>query len=183
MQSSAAPPTQAPVPSGKTSPRGSLTAAERWRALRSEVTDPILLLGSAGPAFSDYRAGTPSSWREGALGYGVRVGSHAGRLLLEAGAAHGLAAATRLDLRFHRRGHGSAAARLRHAALGALTARPPDGTRVPNAPRLVATYGTALAQQRWQSGRVRPADAARTTILALSVDVAMNVIAEFTGGP
>jgi hypothetical protein len=29
---------------------------------------------------------------------------------------------------------------------------------------------------------MRPVDAARTTILALSVDVAVNVIAEFTGG-
>ena len=168
--------------SGALSSQGALTAAERWRALRSEVIAPILLLGSAGPAFSDYRAGTPSSWRGGAVGYGVRVGSHAGRLLVEAGATHGLAAATHLNLRFHPRKRGSVGARLRHAALGALTARPPGGTRVPNAPRLVGTYGAALAQQCWQSGRMRPVDAARTTILALSVDVAVNVIAEFTGG-
>lgn len=174
--------TAPPISSGVPSSQGALTAAERWRALRSEVVTPVFLLGSAGPALNDHRTDTPSSWRGDAVGYGVRVGSHAGRLLLEAGAAHGLAAAIRLDLRFRPQGHGGTAARLHHAALGALTARTPGGTRVPNAPRLVATYGAALAQQRWQSSGVRPADAARTTILALGVDVAMNVIAEFTGG-
>lgn len=174
--------TATPIPAGAPSSQGALTAAERWRALRSEVTAPILLLGSAGPAFSDYRAGRPSSWRGGALGYGFRVGSHAGRLLLEAGVAHGLAATTGLDLRFRTHGHGPTAARLRHAALGALTARTPGGTRVPNVPRLVGTYGAALAQQRWQAGGVRPADAALTTTLALGVDVVVNVITEFTDG-
>lgn len=182
VRSSTAIASRAVAPSGTHSSQDSLAASERWRALRSEVTAPILLFASAGPALADYRAGTPSSWRKGVVGYGLRVGSHAGRLLVEAGAAHGLAAATRLDLRFRPRKRGGVGARLRYAALEAATARTPGGTRVPNAPRLVATYGAALAQQHWQSGRMRPVDAVLTTTLALGVDVAMNAIAEFTGG-
>lgn len=126
------------------------------------------------------------------LGYGLRVGSNAGSELIESVTAHGLAAATRLDLRFQPRGQGSVGARIRYAALEAVTARTTDGTRVPNAPRIVGAYGAALAQQcwersdrilpgvRWQSGGVRPGDAALTTALGLGVNVTINVITEFT---
>jgi hypothetical protein len=141
------------------------------------------LFGSLGPAIGDHLNDDPASWRGDALGYGFRVGSNAGRLLLEGGATHGLAAATGLDLRFRPQGHGGVASRLRHAALEAVTARTPSGTRVPNAPRIAGTYGAVLAQQRWQYGRLRPGDAALSTALSLGIDVAVNVVAEFAGSP
>jgi hypothetical protein len=146
------------------------------------VTSPGLLLGSMGPAINDHLADAPSSWRNDVVGYGLRAASNGGRLLLEAGATHGLAAATRLDLRFRPQGTGGVGARIRYAALEAVTARTPAGTRVPNTPRVVGAYGAALAQQRWQSGGLRPGDAALTTALGLGVDVVINVITEFTGG-
>ncbi len=120
-----------------------------WSALWDELTSPAFLLGSLGPAIGDQLNSDPASWRGDALGYGFRLGSHASRLLLEGGAAHGLAAATSLDLRFRAKGHGSVASRIRHAALEAVTARMPGGTRIPNAPRMAGTYGAVLAQQRW----------------------------------
>jgi hypothetical protein len=36
---------------------------------------------------------------------------------------------------------------------------------------------------RWQSGEVRPGDAALSTALSLGIDVAVNVITEFAGSP
>lgn len=155
----------------------------RWRALWSEFTTPAFLFGSLGPAIGDQINDDPASWRGDALGYGFRVGSNAGRLLLEGGATHGLAAATGLDLRFRPKGHGGVASRLRHAALEAVTARTPSGTRVPNAPRIAGTYGAVLAQQRWQYGQLRPGDAALSTALSLGIDVAVTVIVEFAGSP
>ena len=156
---------------------------ERWRALWSEFASPAFLLGSLGPAIGDQFGDDPASWRGDALGYGFRVGSNAGRLLLEGGTAHGLAAATRLDLRFRPRGHGSVASRLRYAALEAVTARTPSGARIPNVPRIAGTYGAVLAQQRWQYGQLHPGDAALSTAVALGIDVAVNVITEFAGSP
>jgi len=167
----------------------------RWRALWSEFTTPAFLLGSLGPALGDQLNDDPMSWRGDALGHGFRVGSNAGRLLLEGGATHGLAAATGLDLQFRPKGHGGVASRLRHAALEAVTARTPGGTRIPNAPRMAGTYGAVLAQQRWersdqvlsgvrwQYGQLRPGDAALSTALSLGIDVAVNVITEFAGSP
>lgn len=169
-------------PSGPSS-RRALSAADRWHALRDEVTAPTFALASFGPALGDQVTGDPSSWRGDVVGYGLRVGSNAGRQLIESGTAHGLAAATRLDLRFRPQGHGGVGARIRHAALEAVTARTPDGSRVPNAPRIVGAYGAALAQQGWQSGEMRPGDAALTTALGLSIDVVVNTITEFAGSP
>jgi len=160
--------------------RSSLTATERGHLLWNEVASPGFLLGSAGPALVDQVAEEPASWRNDVVGYGLRVGSNAGSDLIESVTAHGLAAATRLDLRFRRRGRGGVGARVRHATLEAVTARTLDGTRVPNAPRIVGIYGAALAQQRWQSGGLRPGDAALATALGLGVNVTVNVITEFT---
>lgn len=156
---------------------------KRWRALWSEFASPAFLFGSLGPAIGDHLNDDPASWRGDALGYGFRVASNAGRLLLEGSAAHGLAAAAHLNLRFRPKGDGGVASRLRHAALEAMTARTPSGTRIPNAPRIAGTYGAVLAQQRWQSGGVRPGDAALSAALSLGIDVAVNVIVEFAGSP
>jgi hypothetical protein len=161
---------------------GYLTATDRWRALWDEITAPTFLLASVGPATGDHVASEPASWRGDVIGYGMRVGSNAGRQLIESGTAHGLAAAARLDLRFQPRGRGGIGSRIRCAALEAVTARTPRGSRIPNVPRVLGTYGAALAQQRWQSGEVRPGDAALATALGLGIDVAVNVVIEFAGG-
>jgi len=174
--------TVAEPPSGPPAGRP-LSASDRWRVLWDEVTAPTFALASFGPALGDQVTDDPASWRGGVVGYGLRVGSNAGRQLLESGTAHGLAAATGLDLRVRPQRHGGVGARLRHAALEAVTARTADGTRVPNAPRIAGAYGAALAQQGWQSGGMRPGDAALTTALGLGIDVAVNIITEFTGSP
>lgn len=177
--------------------RAPLTATERGHLLWDEVASPGLLLASAGPALFDQVADEPASWRNDVVGYGLRVGSNAGSELIESGTAHGLAAVTRLDLRFRRWGHGGVGERVRYATLETVTARTLDGTRVPNAPRIVGLYGAALAQQRWeqldgtrpstpgvrwQSGGVRPGDAALSTVLGMGIDITVNVIREFSGG-
>lgn len=166
--------------SGSTRLPAPSVSQNRWKALWGEIASPAFLLGSAGPALGDHLSGRPSSWRTDALGYALRVGSNAGGLLAEAGVAHGLAAASGLDLRFEPRGRGGIGPRLRHAAIGALTARTAGGARVPNVPRVVGTYVGALAQQRWEGGSIRPGTAALNTALSLGIDVTINVIRELT---
>lgn len=129
----------------------------------------------------DHLRDTPTSWRRGLGGYAARSGSHAGRLVVEAGVAHGLAAADGLSLRYVPRRTGGVGTRLRHAVLGAVTARTANGTRIPNVPRLVATYGAALAHQRWTHGALRPRNAALSTAISLGVDVVSTVVSEFAG--
>jgi hypothetical protein len=156
-----------------------LSSSDRWEALRNEVVAPGLLVGSLAIGLSDHLTGEPAAWRGGATGYAMRAGSTAGRLLLEAGATHGIAAATQLDPRFIPRQTGGVGPRLRHAVLAAVTARTASGVRVPNVPRLTGTYGAALAEQRWASGETRFGDAALTLALSLGIDVAVNVVLEF----
>ena len=155
------------------------TTAERWRAFRGEVVSPSLLVGALSMGGVDYVRNTPSSWRCGAGGYAARSGSHAGRFVVEAGTAHGLAAATGLSLRYVPRRTGRVGERVRHAVLGAVTARTADGTRVPNVPRVAATYGAALAQDRWAHGELRPRGAVLSTAISLGVDVVSTVVIEF----
>jgi hypothetical protein len=177
------PPVSTLSPSGPQGRPSRSIPYKRWRALWSEFASPAFLFGSLGPAIGDHLNDDPASWRSDALGYGFRVASSAGRLLLEGSAAHGLAATIQLDLRFRPKRDGGVASRLRHTALEAVTARTPSGTRIPNAPRIAGTYGAVLAQQRWQSGGVRPGDAALSAALSLGIDVAVNVIVEFAGTP
>lgn len=156
-----------------------LTTAERWQELRREILSPGLVAGGLSMGGVDYLRDKPSSWQQGAVGYAARSGSHGGRLVVEAGIAHGIAAAAHLDLRFVSRRTGGVRARLQHAVLGAVTARTADGTRVPNAPRVVGTYGAALAHQRWTHGELRPRSAALSTAISLGVDVVSTVVREF----
>lgn len=158
----------------------SRSAPARWRELRREVVAPGFLVGSLTIGLADHLTDDPAAWRKDAAGYAARVGSTAGRLVLEAGATHGLAAATRLDLRFVPRRTGGVGPRLRHAVLAAVTARTPHGTRVPNLPRLAGTYSATLVEHQWAYGGPRFGDAALTLALSVGIDVAMNVVAEFT---
>jgi hypothetical protein len=156
-----------------------LSASDRWDALREEVVAPGFLIGSLAIGFSDHLTDDPWRWRGNTAGYALRAGSTAGRLLIEAGATHGLAAATRLDPRFVPRRTGGVGARLRHAVLAAVTARTPSGTRVPNVPRLAGTYGAALVEQQWTYRETRFRSAAYTLALSVGIDVAVNVVTEF----
>jgi hypothetical protein len=156
-----------------------LTADERWQELRDEVVSPSLVMGGLSMGLVDYLRDDPASWRRGGVGYAIRSGSHAGRLVLEAGAAHGMAAATDLSLRYTARRTGGVGARLRHAVFGAVTARTATGRRVPNAPRWVAAYGAALAQHGWTHGDLRARDAAISSALSLGIDVVTTVVVEF----
>jgi hypothetical protein len=164
-------------------PAYGLSASDRWGMLRREVVAPGFLVGSLAIGLSDHLNDDPSTWRGDASGYVLRVGSTAGRLLIEAGATHGIAAATRLNPRFTPRRTGGVGPRLRHAVLAAVTARTPHGNRVPNVPRLAGTYGAALAEQQWTYGETRFGEAALTLALSLGIDVAVNVIVEFAGSP
>lgn len=160
-------------------PTFGLSTSDRWEALRREVVAPGFLVGSLAIGLSDHLTDDPSAWRGDAAGYALRSGSTAGRLLIEAGATHGIAAALRLDPRFTPRRTGGVGPRLRHAVLAAVTARAPHGTRVPNVPRWAGTYGAALIEQQWAYGDTRVGDAALTLALSVGIDVAVNVVTEF----
>lgn len=158
-----------------------LSPSDRWGTLRDEIVAPGFLVGSFAIGLSDHLTDDPSTWRGNATGYALRVGSTAGRLLIEAGVTHGIAAATRLDPRFVPHRTGGVGSRLRHAVLSAVTARTSSGTRMPNVPRLAGTYGAALFEQQWTYRETRFRSAAYTLALSVGIDVAVNVITEFVG--
>jgi hypothetical protein len=73
--------------------------------------------------------------------------------------------------------------RLRHVVVGTVTARTSGGARVPSVPLVVGTYGSTLAQQRWETGQTRFGRAAVGSVISLGVDLFLNAVAEFAPRP
>jgi hypothetical protein len=159
-------------------PHGHLSASTRWGVLREALLDPGFILESAGAGIGAHLEEEPSTWPDGMLGLTARVGSHTGAALLNVGVTHGLAAGTGLDVRFVPRGHGALGPRLRYAVLETVTAQRPDGTRVPNLPRMAGGFTAALAQTRWERGDWRPGRAVLSAALSLGIDLVVNVTTE-----
>jgi len=156
-------------------------AAERWRALWSEVIDPGFFFASVGAGTRAHLGDEPAAWPETVGGYAARVGSSAGGKLLQIGGTHGLAAGLRLDIRYRPGRHECMGDRLRHAVLSPLLARTPSGARVPNLPNAAGTYAGTLAQTRWEQGEWKPRTALTSTALSLGFDVAINLIQALIG--
>ncbi len=158
-------------------------ADARWAALRSDVLSPGFFFKSIGSATGAHLDDDPGAWGETVGGYAARVGSSTGESVLQTGTMHGLAAALHLDIRPRLGRHSGTGARLRHAVLSPFIARTPTGARVPNTPNVVAIYGGALAQARWERGTWAPGRALQSTGVSLGIDVLINIFREFLGTP
>ena len=180
LSSAAAPP---PAAIAQTAGADRREADARWAALRSDVMSPGFFFKSIGSATGAHLDDDPAAWGETVGGYAARVGSSTGESVLQTGTMHGLAAALHLDIRPRLGRHSGTGARLRHAALSPFIARTPTGARVPNAPNVVATYGGALAQARWERGMWAPGRALQSTGVSLGIDVLINIFREFLGTP
>ena len=134
--------------------------------LRNYVFDafgPYPLVAAAAAAGIGQAYNSPPEWRQGAAGYGQRIGSAFGIAAVSTTTLYGLADAFKEDTLYYRcecRGLGP---RLGHAVISTLTARRgEDGHRIFSFPALIAPYaGTFTAVYAWYPGRYNGKDALR----------------------
>jgi hypothetical protein len=161
----------------------SFSLRDRFRILRHDIVSVGFAFKTAGSAAGAHWSDEPASWPDGVLGYAVRVGSSAAGSVVQDLLVQGVAEAVDVRTGFRPRRRGPVSDRLRHVMVGTVTARTSSGARVPSVPLVVGTYGSSLAQQRWETGQTRFGRAAAGSVISLGVDLFLNAIAEFAPRP
>jgi hypothetical protein len=142
---------------------------------------PYPIVGSAIAAgISQASNGTPD-WKQGAEGYGKRLGSDFGIAAVTTTTRYALAEAFKQDALYYRCECKGVLPRLRHAVISTLTARRgEDGHRIFSFPALVAPYvGTMTAVYGWYPSRYGAKDALRMGNYNLLAYAGGNIALEF----
>jgi hypothetical protein len=152
--------------------------------LRNYVFDafgPYPLAGAAFAAGIGQAYNTPPEWKQGARGYGLRIGSAFGIAAVSTTTRYGLAQAFKEDTLYYRCECKGVFPRFKHAVVSTLTARRgEDGHRVFSFPALIAPYaGSMTAVYAWYPGRYNGKDALRMGNYTMLGYVGGNLALEF----
>ncbi len=152
--------------------------------LRNYVFDafgPYPLAGAALAAGIGQAYNSPPEWKQGARGYGLRMGSAFGIAAVSTTTRYGLAQTFKEDTLYYRCECKGVFPRFRHAVTSTLTARRgDDGHRVFSFPSLIAPYaGTMTAVYAWYPGRYNGKDALRMGNYTMLGYVGSNLALEF----
>lgn len=162
------------------------TEKTRLRNYFFDAFGPYPIVGAALTAGINQAYNTPPDWKQGAEGYGKRVGSNFGIAAVSTTTRYGLASAFHEDTLYYRCECKGVMPRLGHAVISTFTARRgEDGHRVFSVPALVAPYaGTMTAVYVWYPGRYDARDGFRMGNYSLLAYAGVNVAREFIfGGP
>lgn len=162
------------------------TEKTKLRNYLFDAFGPYPITGAAFAAGINQAYNTPPEWKQGAEGYGRRIGSDFGIAAASTTARYGLAEALREDTLYYRCDCKGVFPRLGHALISTLTSRRgADGHRVFSIPALVAPYaGTMTAVYAWYPGRYDAEDALRMGNYTVLGYVGGNIALEFLyGGP
>jgi len=161
----------------------SLSLRDRARLIQRDIVSVGFAFKTAGSAAGAQWSDEPASWPGGVLGYAARIGSSTAGSLIQDVLVQGIAATVDVRTGFESRRTGSLRDRLRHVVVGTVTARTSSGSRVPSVPLVVGTFGSTLAQQRWETGRIQFGRAATGSVISLGVDLVLNAVTEFAPRP
>jgi hypothetical protein len=142
---------------------------------------PYPIVGAALAAGISQASNGIPEWKQGAEGYGKRIGSDFGIAAVSTTTRYALSEAFKQDALYYRCECTGVFPRLRHAVISTLTARRgSDGHRVFSFPALVAPYaGTMTAVYGWYPDRYGAKDALRLGNYNLLAYVAGNITLEF----
>jgi hypothetical protein len=134
--------------------------------LRNYVFDafgPYPLAGAGFAAGIGQAYNTPPEWKQGARGFGLRMGSSFGIAAVTTTTRYGLAQAFKEDTLYYRCECKGLFPRLKHALISTVTGRRgEDGHTVFSFPALIAPYaGSMTAVYAWYPGRYNGKDALR----------------------
>ncbi len=142
---------------------------------------PYPMVGAALAAGINQADNTPPEWKQGAEGYGRRVGSNFSIAAVSTTTRYALAKVFREDTLYYRCECKGVFPRLGHAVISTLTARRgEDGHRVFSIPALVAPYaGTMTAVYGWYPGRYGVKDGFRMGNYNMLAYLGGNIALEF----
>lgn len=157
------------------------TQKTKLRNYAFDAFGPYPLAGAAFAAGIGQAYNTPPEWKQGARGYGLRMGSAFGIATVSTTTRYGLAQAFKEDTLYYRCACKGIFPRFRHAFISTLTARRgEDGHRVFSFPALIAPYAGAMtAVYAWYPGRYNGKDALRMGDYTMLGYVGGNIALEF----
>jgi hypothetical protein len=157
------------------------TQKTKLRNYAFDAFGPYPIAGAAFAAGIGQAYNTPPEWKQGAEGYGRRIGSDFGIAAVSTTTRYGLAQAFKEDMLYYRCECKGVFPRLRHAVVSTLTARRgEDGHTVFSFPALIAPYaGTMTAVYAWYPGRYDGKDALRMGNYTMLGYVGGNIALEF----
>jgi len=157
-----------------------ITMPERWWIYRHSVCNPDSLLAPAFGAALAQANNEPPEWGQGASGYGTRLASGYGRLVINRTIRFGVAALDHEDPRFSYSNEAGFWRRFRYASVQYVVAHTDSGKRIPAFSRFAGTYGAALIANGWYpESRANTGHALMRGSTALAAGWAWNVFREF----
>jgi hypothetical protein len=157
-----------------------ITMRERLSIYRHSVFNPDSLLAPAFGAALAQASNEPPEWGQGASGYGTRLASGYGRLVINRTIRFGVAALDHEDPRFSYSNEAGFWRRFRYASVHYVVARTDSGQQIPAFSRFAGTYGAAFLANRWYpESRANTGHALLRGSTALAAGWAWNVFREF----
>ena len=161
-------------------PARRITMPERFRIYRHSVFNPDSLLAPAFGAAVAQASDEPPEWGQGASGYGTRLASGYGRLVINRTIRFGVAALDHEDPRFSYSNEAGFWRRFRYASIHYVAARTDSGKRIPAFSRFAGTYGAAFIANEWYpESRANTGHALMRGSTALAAGWGWNVFREF----
>jgi len=157
-----------------------MTLGERFRIYRHSLFNPDSALAPAFGAALAQASNEPPEWGQGASGFGTRLASGYGRMVIGRTIRFGVAALDHEDPRFHYSNQSGFWRRFRYASAHYVVARSDDGGRVPAYSRFAGAYGAAFIANAWYpESRANTGHALMRGSTALAAGYAWNVFREF----
>jgi hypothetical protein len=157
-----------------------LTLGERLRIYRHSVFNPDSALAPAFGAALAQANNEPPEWGQGANGFGTRLASGYGRLVINRSIRFGVAALDHEDPRFTYSNQAGFWRRFRYASVHYVMARTDEGGQMPAFSRFAGAYGAAFIANSWYpESRANTGHALMRGSTALAAGYAWNVFREF----
>ena len=157
-----------------------LTFSERLRIYRHSLFNPDSALAPAFGAALAQASNEPPEWGQGASGYGTRLASGYGRMVISRSIRFGVAALDHEDPRFTYSNEAGFWRRFRYASVSFVWARTDTGGQMPAFSRFAGAYGAAFIANSWYpESRANSGHALMRGSTALAAGYAWNVFREF----
>jgi len=157
-----------------------MTLDERFRIYRHSIFNRDSLFSPAFGAALAQANNEPPEWGQGASGFGTRLASGYGRLVINRTIRFGVAAIDHEDPRFTYSNEDGFWRRFRYASVHYVMARTDTGNLMPAYSRFAGAYGAAFIANAWYpESRANTGHALMRGSTALAAGYAWNVFREF----
>jgi hypothetical protein len=158
----------------------SLTFGQRVKVYRKSVFNPLTIVLPALAAGIGQWQDEPPGWKQGADGYGRRIGSNIGRNVIAKTIVFGIAAIDGEDPRYFRSQDRSFMERVKHGIVSTFVSSTASGRQIPAFSRFAGIYGASFISNAWYPDeRATAGYAARRGSTALGAYVGLRVASEF----